>query len=212
LVDASDEFFEFLEYWKERGVKKFILFVAPDASDTKIQEEYLRQRERFRVVGIEYELWGEGTLANKLRPEPGITRTYLDEHWRDVLCGTSIAPFPQESVTVNSILATQLETFAGQVADAADREVDALRAAWRSGRRADAKAGIERLRRGDRWQAFPVQLRAKIIRFEAQLALEEDDLQRAQVLSDEAGRLDPDANHRLVALIARAQGSVKEAL
>jgi hypothetical protein len=98
LEEASNELFRHFEYWRERGICKFILFVASDASQTQVQEEHLRQRDRFRHSGVEFELWSAGVITNKLRAQPGIVRTYLDEQWTAILCGVGITGFPQSGL------------------------------------------------------------------------------------------------------------------
>ena len=95
LKQASKEFLRHRVYWQERGIRRFILFVAPDISRTQIQEEVLQQRAAFKALGIEYEVWGEATIVSKLRTQPGITTTYLGRAWRDTLCGTAISGFPR---------------------------------------------------------------------------------------------------------------------
>jgi hypothetical protein len=197
IADASAEFLEHLNYWRERRVRKFILFVAPDASRTKIQEEVQRQRDHFRTLGIEYELWGEAIISNKLRPHPGITRTYLGELWTQILCGTGVSGFPRESVLIDRVLHAQLETLAKHVSTAAEAEVEALRFAWREGRPSAAASGLLALREPSRWQAFSLELRATIIRFQSQLALGADDTGLAEQLAAEAIALDPSSSVRL---------------
>jgi len=41
---ASDEFLEYLEYWKLQQVKRFILFVACDLNRTQQQDEICKQK------------------------------------------------------------------------------------------------------------------------------------------------------------------------
>ena len=165
-----------------------------------------------RRWGIEYEVWGEATIVSKLRTQPGITTTYLGQAWRDNLCGTAISGFPRHTVILDSVLYTQVETLAGHVSDSAADEVEALREIWRRGRPAEVTAGLRRLREPSRWQAFPASLRATICRFEAQLALDADDLSGAKQFAEEANALDPDACVRLHALIARAEHNRTHAL
>jgi tetratricopeptide (TPR) repeat protein len=209
---ASAEFLEHIDYWRGRQVRRFVLFVAPDASRKQITEEHLRQRSEFRRLGIEYELWGQATIVSKLRPHPGIARTFLRDPWTEILCGAGVFGFPKESVLVNSVLLARLDVLSTHVSTAAEAEIERLRLHWREGKRADAATGIARLREPGRWQAFPPQLQAAIARFEAQLALETEDLPRAQTLADEAEELDPAANLRLRALIARRRSRLDEAL
>ena len=212
LKQASQDFLEHLGYWQERNVQRFIVFVAPDTSRTHIQEESLRQRDVFTELGIRYELWGQATIVSRLRSQPGITENYLGREWRDTLCGTAMSGFPRDSAILDRVLRTQIETLAGHVSGAASADIEALRQAWRCGRRGEATAGVRRLREPSRWQAFPSSLQATILRFEAQLALDADDLARAQQLAHEASALDPDACVRLHSLIARAEDRHEHAL
>ena len=212
LKQASSDFLKHRTHWQERGVRSFILFVAPDISRTQIQKEILQQRAAFKALGIEYEVWGEATIVSKLRTQPGITTTYLGQAWRDTLCGTAISGFPRHTVILDRLLYTQVATLAGHVSDSAADEVEALREIWRRGRPAEVTAGLRRLREPSRWQAFPDSLRATICRFEAQLALDADDLSGAKQFAEEANALDPDACVRLHALIARAENNRTHAL
>ena len=155
LKQASSDFLKHRTHWQERGVRRFILFVAPDISDTQIQEEIRRQHHAFKALGIEYEVWGEATIVSRLRTQPGITTTYLGEAWRDILCGTAISGFPRHTVILDRVLYTQVETLAGHVSDDAADEVEALREIWRRGRPTEVTAGLRRLREASRWQNVP---------------------------------------------------------
>ncbi|WP_291984084.1 hypothetical protein [Luteitalea sp.] len=209
---ASGEFLQHLEYWRERGVRRFILFVSPDASKTQINEEYQRQRTAFRELGFDYELWGQAELVTKLRPHPDIVRTYLLEYWAAELCGTGITGFPQDTVLINRVLHEQTRILAGHVSADSAAEVERLRALWREGKSGAAADGLGRLRDPGRWQAFPDALQATIRRFEGQLALDSGDLPRAHSLADEADALAPGAGRRLRALIVRREAGPAAAL
>lgn len=212
ISDASDEFFQELDYWRPRGVKRFVLCVAPEGSRTQIQEAVIKQRERFAAEGIDYELWDAATIAQKMRTQLGITRTYIGEHWAEILCGTPMPSLASSGRAVESVLAAQVETLAEYVVDASEAEVEALRAEWRKGKRQSLKAGIAKLREPGRWQTFSPVLRSKILRFEAQFALESNDLKTAKTLAAEAIALDEPGSVRIVALIKRAEGDWKGAV
>ncbi len=212
IREASDEFLQHLEYWRERGVRRFILFVSPDTSKTQINEEYQRQRTAFRQRGLDYELWGQAELVTKLRPHPDIVRTYLLEHWTAELCGVGIAGFPQDAGLINRVLHEQTRILAGHVSSDSAAEVERLRTFWREGKRGAAADGLARLRDPGRWQAFPDELRATICRFEGQLALELDDVPRARAFADETDALVPGAGRRLRSLIARREAGPVAAL
>ena len=212
LEQASTDFLGHLTYWQNQGVKKFILFVASDTSPTQIQEESHRQHTVLQELGIGYELWGQAKIVSKLRSQPGITETYLGYVWKDILCGTAISGFPRNPEILDRVLRTQVEVLAGHVSGAAANEIEALREAWRCGRRAEVISGVRRLKEPSRWQAFPPSLRSTILRFDAQLELDADNLPVAKQLASEATALDPDACARLHSLIARADDNHERAL
>lgn len=89
ISGAIKEFFKHREYWKRRGVDTFILFVSCDASDTKVQSEFLRQRCRLQRSGFAFELWSDFTITKHLRSNAGIVSTYLGGNWPTILCGGS---------------------------------------------------------------------------------------------------------------------------
>jgi tetratricopeptide (TPR) repeat protein len=211
IKSAADEFSKYEEYWRNCNARRYVLFVASDATHTKIQEEYLRQIDHFRNIGIQFELWSAAVITNKLRSQPGITRTYLGEAWEKILCGTGITGFPRESPVINDILRVQLETLAAHVAHSAKADLESLRDSLRRGHRKQVLEGIGRLHESSRWQTFPSELRAAILRLEAQLALPKD-IPLAKKLADEASQLDPEGNLRIQALLARAEGRLDMAL
>jgi len=211
IREASREFKKHLDYWRRRGVRRFILFVSADASNTQIQNEHLRQRTAFRKVGIHYELWSAAQLTNKLRSRSGIVGSYLGSYWVDQLCGSGVTGFPHELSIANGLLRVQLETLAGHVSAEAEVEVERIRTEWRKGRRTKVAKRLSKLRSSSRWQALSPEVKAKIVRFEGQLALDSGDLHGAIILASSADELDPGSGLRLRALIARAEGRLDEA-
>jgi tetratricopeptide (TPR) repeat protein len=211
IKSSADEFFKHEPYWKERRLRRFILFLASDATERKVQEEAGRQRQRFQAAGIAFELWSAAVITNKLRPHPGLVRHYLHQVWEKVLCGSGISGFPVEHTAVNSVLATQIESLASHLAQASERELETIRDLFRRGRKNEAAAGLRDLREASRWQALPPLLKAKTLRLQAQLLLEVD-VPHAKQLADQARALDPAGSSRIAALIAYAEGNIDAAL
>lgn len=104
VKEPSDDFLAHLAYWKNREVRKFILYVACSASDRKVQEEIAIQKKRFGDIGLEYEVWSNLTLTTKLRTAPEIVRTYFPKHWENEICGEGIS-FPSGRGSVIDIAA-----------------------------------------------------------------------------------------------------------
>lgn len=108
---------------------------------------------------------------------------------------------------VTSVLESQLENISAHLAQETEIELQTSRSAWRSGRKSDAAASIARLRAPTRWQAYPDELRANILRFQALLILDAGDVPASRSFADEAERIAPGVNGRLRALLARAEGN-----
>ncbi len=66
VKDACDEFVKNYSYWRDRGLRKFVLFISSDTSPTQIQEEYSNQRLRLRGLRIDFEIWGQSKIASEL--------------------------------------------------------------------------------------------------------------------------------------------------
>jgi len=63
IVEVSDEFFKYWDFWKDRKIRRFILFVACSLDDPKEQDEIQKQRARFQKVNIKYEAWSSRTFS-----------------------------------------------------------------------------------------------------------------------------------------------------
>ena len=91
VTEAAEDFHENHQYWKEQGVISFILMVACDLSDKKVQDEINKQRQRFAEIGIHFEAWSGSILRNKLMPYPEIAQRHI--HSQEVLkniCGPTV--------------------------------------------------------------------------------------------------------------------------
>jgi len=213
ITDSVDEFLKHKQFWLKQGAKKFALFVASNASLRQIQDEKLKQTRRLKQAGFKFELWPAAKITNKLRPHPGVVRTYLDEHWVPIICGTGMSGLSgNTSDVIGGLFQAQLETLASQNADATAREVESLRVQWRSGKKASVQQTLARFQEPTRWAVLPSDVRAAILRFEAQLRLEAGDVDEAKKFSSRAAVLNPSANKRLEALILRWENKPGDAI
>ena len=214
IKGASNEFFNHWDRWSKEDVKRFILFVACDLSAKQQQDQILAERRRFAEHGIKYEAWSSSKIKNKLRPHSGLVRTYFTTHpdyWVSVICGTAppLPPLineiaPQTSLIVSAAFA-QSERLAAKLTSEIENRLEFVRTAWREGRKNEAAQWVKDLQ-GDApiWVALHPNIRAKVLRFEASLALDEPDgIAQAKLLADEALSLNPsDDQSRIRALIA----------
>jgi len=224
IRDASDKFFDNWSYWSDKGVKRFILFVACELRQRQRQEEISKQKERFADRGIIYEVWSAATIQNKLRTRPSIIYTHLanPEYWGRVICGPDVTAFsgtqyhvPGPSGILNVLLTDELERIGEFLSEDAQQQIESMRTAWREGRKDEAILWVEAIRENRaRWLALSPSAKAAILRFAASLELETGgDVDRAQALANEARELMPSANEsRLQALIADRRSGPEAAI
>ncbi|MDP9050599.1 MAG: hypothetical protein M3O31_07735 [Acidobacteriota bacterium] len=211
VAGAVKEFLKYKEYWKIEGVDTFVLFVSCDATNAKVQAEFLRQRRRLRNLGITFELWSDSTLTGRLRSHPGIVSEYLGSDWPSILCGGGFALQPTLPPHASQLIVTQYEQISTQYADAVERDLEAARESWRTGSRREAQGAVERYRQTQIWNALAGTTRSSVCRMEAQIALEDGQVEQARKLLAEAQALNADLTPRLEALVMRSENRRAEA-
>lgn len=193
--EATDEFLTHLERWQSHGVKKFILFVACDTADTKIQNQILAERIRFQNVGLDYEAWDARRLQIKLRPHASLVSIYCGEHWVKKICGQQRAD--SALVAGNEAIVRQLGVVVSELETSRDSELEAIRDLSAQGRIVDALTSIQELRSKASWLQLKPSIRAKGARIHASLILNvHSNLAHAKVLLAEAKQTDPSGNSR----------------
>src|SRR6185503_5001410 len=91
IKKAGDAFFAHLPFWRQKYVKRFILFVASPLDTTQQQDEIDKQTERFANEGIVFEPWSSRTLRTKLKVHRDIVFRYTrSNEWVDIICGPTI--------------------------------------------------------------------------------------------------------------------------
>jgi tetratricopeptide (TPR) repeat protein len=208
---AIKEFLKHKAYWKTEGVDTFVLFVSCDATNAKVQAEFLRQKRRLRKLGIAFELWSDSTLTGHLRSHPGIVSEYLGHDWPSILCGGSFVLQPAAPSHVSQIIVSQLEQISVQYADAVERDLETARETWRAGNRREAQAAVKHYRQSHIWNTLIGKTRSSICRIEAQIALEDGQVEQARKLLTEAKASNPNLTPRLEALVLRSENRRSEA-
>ena len=210
---ASEAFLKYLSYWKDRKVRRFILFVACETNDTNINDEELLQRDRFEEIGIAYEIWNASTICKKLRPHRTIARTYIDsEEVVNSICGPAV----ESAATQNGLtmMIQQLGVFSSELEELHGRELKSLREMSLGGDQEKALAGVEELQKKDSWPNHSPQFRARVVRFKAAVWLNlRRDLKNAERLVAEARKLDADGDFQTIdAYLAYCRSNIPAAL
>ena len=210
---ASREFWSHWDYWKDKKIKRFVLFIACEANDYKISDEELKQREDFAKKGILYELWDAATIRNKLRPHRAIARTYIDsEDVIDSICG----PLVESTSTMRGLayMNQSIGFISSELEQLHELELEKMREQSRNGFHRSANQSIGDLKRSHSWATHSPPFQAKVLRFEAAVALNlSRDWRTAERLVAEARVLDPKADYQTIdAYLCYCKKGVDDAL
>jgi hypothetical protein len=214
IAAASDAFLEHLPYWREKGVRRFVLIVAEPLDHPGQQEQIIIERRRFEAVGIRYQAWSIHDLLRHLRPWPDIVNRYMDQgrgYWVEKICGPGAAlagntQRRRRTEVRNSSADLQFKELIDLAAAGFGSKLEALRTLARQGLIDQASADLAALQGESAvWRDLPPALRAKTLRLRASLAL--DDLEgtaEAKRLGAEADSIDGAPSMRLTASIVLA--------
>jgi len=201
LTEAIDDFIEYLAYWQSQNVTIYMLFVACVMTDTKAVEQESIERDRLKKEGIALEVWDGTILRDKLGPHERIVRRYLQsEDWVVLICGERASTHGQVAAsspalvnaTVTSALLSQSEELARLLGDASKRELESALESYRCGRTDKAKDWIKQHRETTQlWNVLNSDIQASIIRLQANILAEEDDMEGAKALTEEAHHIVP---------------------
>ncbi|MBK9941548.1 MAG: hypothetical protein IPP13_08010 [Kouleothrix sp.] len=201
---ASDEFLAHWDYWQTQSVRRFVLFVTADVSSRRHIAVIDAERERFRTIGVVYEVWSSETIQAKLRNHPAIVARYLypPAYWIEVICGvTGASPWRHLNALASSpetgsasYFADQLDVLSGHIATDIDQQIAEMRRKIRAGRSDEASARLQQLKLQQAvWDRLGASLQARLLRVEARIELHQNrNTYQATQLADQANRLVPD--------------------
>lgn len=115
IRDFSNDFLkDWNEIWKDEGIKVFILAVATDTSDRKVQDEINSQIKQFKKLEIDYVVWDSYKIQELLRDKYEIASHYLHPYFAGVICGKEYKDIFSLTVSNKEVLNplfSQKETF-----------------------------------------------------------------------------------------------------
>lgn len=213
----SNEFLPHWEaHWREKGVRRFVLCIATDIRSQQRKAEIREQRKRFRELGITYEVWGPRQLQEKLRPHPGIVSQFLGSTFVSILCGESqpaSAPPASGRALLDNAIISQIAALQRALTQEVERKLQTGREQLRLGNRSAVENAITEIRNDQaRWGSLPPESRARVLRLEALLKLEDDQISSAEALADDADLLALADEPRLRSIIAFHRQGPKAAL
>ena len=211
---ACNDFLKHAAHWKKKDVQTFILFLAADTRRTQLHDERFTQRARLKQNGFSLQVWSGTVLTRKLRKRRQIVRHFLPLH-ENYICGPSAQLDIQSDVQQATIVALAI-----QLGEVAEGDRSDLRALWQDGHPQKALSKLRKIK-GETltWTVLPSATKAKLLRLEGRMLLTSGEVATAMSLATEADQLDGSdldgtdpGRARLVALIARAEGRLDDAL
>jgi hypothetical protein len=210
IIDASDEFLKHWEFWKDKNIRRFILFVACPLDQPNQQNEVQNQRSRFQLLGVRYEAWSARNLRTYLQPHRAIAERHIhSEETVNNICGRSsesqprIPTSPGLDLTL-SLLSSQVEGLAAEFSEVYAEKVERIRELSREGKTNEAHQQILEMRQGQGWALLQKPLQARILRVTASLVLNaKKDLVEAKKLRDQAAVIDPTGDEATLCALIR---------
>ena len=193
LTTWSDEFLKHLEpRWREQPIRRFILVTAAEnITQVNVLAQVALERERFKDVGIEYEVWGPDDVTRRLSGDRPTTQRFLDDVWANRLCGAAPADVAALSGLFDAARTAQLHGAQSALAGQTDARVATAKEALWIGDVDAALDAVTELRSPSVWSQLSPTVQASVVRLDGSLALHSRDFNRAEALAKEADLLSP---------------------
>ena len=187
---------------KEAGIPvqhadTIILAVTADMSDVKVAKELERLAKRLRKLGprlIAYDIRG---LSDELKKYRALVEDFFTPAMADAFCGIK-QPAITEDFGQMAALRTALQVAQEGLASYGNKELDQIRDLWGERNEEEALAELDRFKKSATWSLRGAEVQAKAIRIEAGLRLATGDETSARRLYEEAKRIAPNANARIL--------------
>ena len=189
-------------HWKDKEVKRFVLFVACCLTKTQQQDEINEWLVKFRELGIVFEAWSPRIIQSRLSAHPEIVSKYFEpsDYWVKKICGSELKSFIPQSKSTDIVIESQIRIINQYVT----KDTEEVAQLYRQGKRETALSIINDIKNDSiRWTALDEKSKAKVLRFEANLILyDRDGISRVISLADEADSYHkPDGPSQLRTLI-----------
>lgn len=202
----SDEFLDHWEtQWCDKNVRRFVLCVAADVRSQQRRKELRTEVERFKALGVEYDVWAPRQLQEKLRRHSGIVSQYLGEEWVPRLCGRdqpASAPQSSDQAILTNAVVAQLNALQTALSSEVEIRLGTARDQLRRGdRRAVEKEIVDIQHDEVIWRSLSPRVQARALRIKGLLCLNRGQIDEAEAIADEANGLHPAEESQLHSLI-----------
>jgi hypothetical protein len=187
---------------KEAGIpvkdaEALILAVTADMSHVNVAKELERLAKRLRKLGLRLIAYDIQGLSDELKKHRALVEDFFNPAMADAFCGIK-QPAITEDFGQIAALRTALQVAQEGLASYGNAELDQIRDLWGERREEDALAKLYEFKNSRVWHQLGAEVQAKALRIEAGLKLAMGDATRARELYEEAGRIAPQANARIL--------------
>lgn len=181
-----------------READALVLAVTADLATTTVAKEVESQNKRlqrrFKVALIPCDIQG---LSDRLKAHSDIVADFFGPVWVEEFCGikqTAVLGSEFERAVTQTALRTAQEGLSSY----GSAELDRIRDLWGERREEEALSGVAKFKADPTWPLLSPDVKAKALRIEAGLLLQRADAVSARKLFEEARRIAPDANARIL--------------
>ncbi|GEO02091.1 hypothetical protein NSE01_39230 [Novosphingobium sediminis] len=202
---AADKFIEHWEsHWREKDVRRFILFVGCAIKSRQAGDEIIAQTQRFAALGIQFSVWDSAEIYDRLPGANVAVRTYLGQDWYERIFGKPTGPLTglQQALERGSDLsAVCLQHYVTRLNQAETGEIAELKRRARRGESRRVIAELESALRSEAVDVLTASVKADKLRLLAGLLIPSENFARVRQLLDQADSLEGESN-RLRAILA----------
>jgi tetratricopeptide (TPR) repeat protein len=212
----SDDFLTHWDtVWKVKNVHKFILIVATAVNSMQREAEIEIEKVRFAAIGATYEVWGPRQLQERIRHYSGLVSQYLGPEYVARLCGVTPSvesAYPGGSEALSSQVIAQMGALQQALSGEVEKRLDSAFMGILRGNLDTIGNELLELRTGTNWTQLLPETQARVIRLQASLALQRDDMDCARKFADEADAIVKPSEPRLRALLANCEVGAEKGL
>ena len=208
--EAADKFLDHWDnHWREKDVRRFILFVGCSIKSREAADEIILQTDRFAKLGIQFSVWDSTAIFDRLHGANVVVRQYLDQDWYEFIFGKPAGPLSglQQELEKGNWGALAVQGYVSRLNQAETAEIADFKRRTKKGESFQVIAELERALGSEAIKALSAAVRAEKLRLLAGLVMTSDDFARVQQLLDEADRLEGDSRRLRAILLLETVGS-----
>lgn len=207
---AADKFLDHWEtHWRDRDVRRFILFVGCAIKSRQAGDEIINQTQRFAALGIQFSVWDSSEIYDHLPGANVAVRTYLGQDWYERIFGKPSGPLSglqQDLERGWDLSALRLQGYVTRLNQAETGEIAELKRRARRGEAPRVIVELESAIRSEAFDALTGSVKAEKLRLLAGLLMSSDDFVRIGQLLDQADALDGESTRLRAILMLEAVG------